>query len=546
MRAAFFILCLLAVAGGTRLVGQWSETVQAERARAQASADHLRHASTDSVQSGSVSPADSPAENSASTALVSIPSQETASGGTADAAPNSAARPDTDFPARVDALSDAPANRANAPAGNSQDDGLSSDSVELPSESLQLNPSIRHQARFHDQMITPGNFEYLGAFRPPHAESAQQSFAYGGSALAFRADGDPTGDADGYPGSLYIVGHSEHQRVAEIAIPQPTLPKLPTLDDLPVAHVLQSFHDITGGILEQMNSESATPFRIGGLQVVDQRLHWTMHKYYNVDGRDFPSHGAASLDLMTGLAEGPWHLGPMNSGRPEWHSYKHAGYIFEIPEQESDTWFDGANLISGLQISTGLQFSSQGPAMYAYRLPEKGTPASASVNAIPLVWYSEQVPLAQHHPADRWTGGAWLTLGPKQAVVIVGRKALGEVYYGEARPHDCTGDKGYHGTPYEVQLMFYSPASLIHVAHGRLKAHALQPWLRWSGEFDGGGISQYLYPTCGQDVGGFAYDREHNLLYLVQLSAGLTSDNEYEPLPVIHVFRITASRPLPR
>jgi hypothetical protein len=397
---------------------------------------------------------------------------------------------------------------------------------------------IRHRARLHPQMITPGNFEYQGAFRPPHARINGTTFAYGGWALAYRADGDPSGADDVTPGSLFIVGHKTDQKVAEISIPRPVVSPLQRMDDLPVAEVLQPFDDLTDGILDQMNVGSATPFQIGGMLVLGDRIHWTIHKYYNVDGRDFPSHGTSSVTLQRPRAEGPWHLGPMNSGVPEWHSYKHAGYIFQIPEPDASAWFRGNNLISGLQISTGLQYSSQGPAMFAYRLPPAGTPVNTSLKALPLAWYSEEVPLATHHPSDRWIGAAWMTLGEKSAVVVIGRKALGEFYYGEARPGDCTQDKGYHGRPYEVEALFYSPASLIQAAHGKLPAHSLQPWLRWDHQFDGGSLSQYMFSTCSQDVGGVTWDPERKLLYLVQISAGFTGDNEFEPLPVIHVFRI--------
>ena len=48
-----------------------------------------------------------------------------------------------------------------------------------------------------------------------------------------------------------------------------------------------------------------------------------------------------------------------------------------------------------------------------------------------------------------------------------------------------------------------------------------------------------MFNTCGQQVGGMSYDRERNLLYLVQIDAGKTSDNNYEALPIVHVFKIT-------
>lgn len=436
----------------------------------------------------------------------------------------------------------AAANPEGASVATDAEIGSDSEAIALHPEApaTAAKPSaVRHKATLHDTMITPGNFEYLGAIRPPHIQQNDTTFAYGGWALAYRADGDPSGPEDGFPGSLYMVGHQNHQKVVEISIPAPVNSRLKLADDLPVAEILQPFEDATDGILEEMTNGSSEPFNLGGLLVTNGLLHWTMHKYYNVENRDYPSHGTSGLDMQSSVAEGLWHLGPMNSGSPEWNSYKHAGYIFEIPPQEATKWFGGRNLISGLQISTGLQASSQGPAMFAYSLPPEGTAPNTSIDAIPLVWYSEQQPLESHHPADRWTGGAWLTLGDKQAVVIAGRKSLGEFYYGDARPQDCTQDKGYHGPPYEVEFLFYSPASLIHAAHGSMSSYGLKPWLRWDGKSEGGGLNQYMFNTCGKQVGGMSYDRERNLLYLVQIDAGKTSDNEYEALPIVHVFHLT-------
>lgn len=397
---------------------------------------------------------------------------------------------------------------------------------------------VRHPARLHDSMLTPGNFEYVGGFRPPHTESNGSSFGYGGWGIAWRDGGDPDGPDDGFPGSLFLVGNPQHQRVAEITIPVPRVLPAKSADRLPVAEVLQGFGDVTGGLQGELTGSDSEAFQLGGLHVIDDRLHWTLYKYYNVAGGDYPSHGVSDPDLRVPMAAGPWHLGPSGTTSPEWHSYKHAGYIFEIPSAAAERWFGGKNLISGLQISTGLQYSSQGPAMFAYRLPEDDFPGGFELDARPLCWYSQEVPLAGHHPADRWTGGAWLTLGDKQAVIVIGRRSYGPVHYGEPRPGDCSPYKGYHGAPYDVEVAFYSPASLIHAAHGSLPPLGLQPWLRWTDDFDGGSISQYLFPTCSQEIGGLTYDRDRQLLYLTQVDAALTSDNPHEPLPVVHVFRI--------
>lgn len=399
-------------------------------------------------------------------------------------------------------------------------------------------PPRRHQAPLHGEMLTPGNFQYLGAFRPPHTDGQGKSFAYGGWGIAFRSDGDPEGAADGFSGSLFIVGHQNDQLVAEISIPRPLIPRLRRFDDLPAAGVLQDLGDITAGLRLRLTDNPSQPFLIGGLLVSGDRLIWTLYRYYNAEGYDFCSHGVSTLNTTGPIVSGPWHLGPSGTGASEWQAYKHAGYVFDVPGDYADQWLGGCRFVSGLQVATGLQTASHGPAMFAWRLPEKLPPDGASLEALPLVWNDQSTPAAGYHPADRFTGGCWLTLGQKHSVIIVGRKALGAFYYGEARPGDCTPDKGYHGPPYEAQVLFYSPASLVRSAHGAARPWEVVPWFRWDQNSPGGGIGQYLFPTCSQHLGGITWDQTHRRLYVSQAAAGATADQEYEVLPAIHVFEL--------
>lgn len=396
---------------------------------------------------------------------------------------------------------------------------------------------VRHPGPLAEGVLLPGDLTYLGAFRPPHVEGLNSSFSYGGAALAYREDGDSDGAEDGFPGSLFLVGHVYDQQVAEISIPQPVISKHKSLDDLSVSNVLQPFGDISDGIRESLSTSESQPYRIGGLQVVSSALHWTIFRYYNVEGYDFWSHGISSLSMRRPVAAGPWHLGPFNSGATEWHAYKNAGFICDAPPSVAER-LGGRTLLSGLQISTGLQTSSQGPALYAYRLPQGVAPPGTCLDAVPLLWYSLEQPLDQHHPADLWTGAAWLELGNRQSVVFFGRKATGPVYYGEAHPGNCFDSKGYHGDPYEAQAVFYRAEDLLDVAAGRRHAFSVQPLYRWTEASVGGGLGQYLFPTCHQTLGGVAYDRRHNRLYIVQKEAGTTHNSPYEVLPVIHVFHI--------
>lgn len=397
-------------------------------------------------------------------------------------------------------------------------------------------PPVRQQTPMHPDMITPGNFIYLGGFRPEFGDGNAERFGLGGWAITFRPDGDANGPRDGHPGSLFLMGHRHQQLIAEINIPTPFVSTKKNIDDLPVAKVLQPFADITSGLRTKMTNGSSEPFEIGGLQVVGTRLHWTLYKYYNVNQVDYLSHGLTTTNLSDRAFRGLWHLGPHRSGDSRWHSYKNAGYIAEIPKSIADGYLDGMNLMSGLQISTGRQTSSQGPALYAYKVEDENLHQGGSLPATPLLWYPMDSPMTGHHPADSWQGAAWLTLGKKQAVIVVGRKGLGPVHYGMPRPGECYDYKGYHASQYETQVLFYRPQDIL--AGAKKSVPNKDPWYRWNSETPGGSLNRFMYQHCGKEIGGIAYDRDNNLLYVSEINAGLASVNAYEALPVIHVLKI--------
>lgn len=81
---------------------------------------------------------------------------------------------------------------------------------------------------------------YAGAFRLP-GPSGGTSWEWGGRRLGHSPGGDPGGAADGFPGSLFGLGHDHLGYVSEISIPAPAVSPTKNVADLPRATTLQAF-----------------------------------------------------------------------------------------------------------------------------------------------------------------------------------------------------------------------------------------------------------------------------------------------------------------
>ena len=86
-------------------------------------------------------------------------------------------------------------------------------------------------AQASGDVVDPQAFAYLGAFRLPGGDDPPLTFAYGGNAMTFDPDGNPSSASDGFPGSLFVMGHNriaygglpDGGQVAEVSIPQPVI-----------------------------------------------------------------------------------------------------------------------------------------------------------------------------------------------------------------------------------------------------------------------------------------------------------------------------------
>jgi hypothetical protein len=399
--------------------------------------------------------------------------------------------------------------------------------------------------------LEPHVLSYLGAFALPD-QSGGSSWEYSGYAMTYYPGGDPAGADDGFPGSLFAVGHDHHQMVSEIAIPSPGPPGTP-LEALPVAETLQPFADITSGMFGYLEIPRA------GLAYVPDPGDADEGSLYFAWGQHFedeqaPTHGLASLDLAAPNPAGPWHVGGYTN-------YVTNDYLFLIPESWTETYAPGMRLATG-RFRDG-HWSGLGPALLAVPPVDAAAPPAPgeSIEAIPLLMYGEPVPgspelaidesraMDGFGPADEWSGGVWLTVGDRAAVVLVGTKATGENWYGFADgtvypisghpdevypevppwPYD---QRGWWSEGTSAQLLFFDPAELGAVALGEMDPWEPQPYAVVE-------VDEYLYdPGFDHErakryaLGAAAFDPERGILYVIERRAGVDEKS------VIHVFSV--------
>ncbi len=131
----------------------------------------------------------------------------------------------------------------------------------VPTDTIPVQPTIVEEEAIEtavpqpnlpsSNLIQPEDLTYLGAFRLP-GESGGSSWEYSGYAMTYYPNGDPAGPEDGFPGSLFAVGHDQQQFVSEISIPEPIISSAKNPADLNTAVTLQPFADIRGGLFDYL------------------------------------------------------------------------------------------------------------------------------------------------------------------------------------------------------------------------------------------------------------------------------------------------------
>ncbi len=199
-------------------------------------------------------------------------------------------------------------------------------------------------------LLQPEDFTYLGAFRLPGGEDRPKTFAYGGNAMTFNPDGDASGAGDGFPGSLFVMGHDriaygdvpDGNQVAEISIPVPVPGK--NLEAMPTAEFLQDFSDVTAGAFTDLEEIPKVGMTYLNRTETGSLIHlaWGQH----LQPQDIASHAWFSPDLEHPDLTGFWFIGNQDL-------YSVNGYMFEIPADWADAYTGGRYLGTGRMRDAG-------------------------------------------------------------------------------------------------------------------------------------------------------------------------------------------------
>jgi len=442
-------------------------------------------------------------------------------------------------------------------------------------------PLVTRAASPSGARIQPADLVYLGAFRLPDNAGRPRTFEYGGNAMTFNPNGDPSGPNDGFPGSLFITGHDrmpygelpDGSQVAEVNIPAPSLSR--DVADLPQAGFLQGFHNVAEGHFVGLDEIPRIGMTYLDTPATGPKIHiaWGQHMQPEPP---VASHAWFEPNLATPNMQGPWFVGnPL--------PYSVNGYMFAIPSAWADAHAHGRYLGTGRFRDGGLL--GMGPALMAYRpwIDENGTPAPPGtyLTATVLLLYESSVNtpniercLTGYQHPDEWEGGAWLTTDSgKTAVLFAGTKSNGVKYwYGYVNPAgperpcvdgdvtdfvtcrlangspcpsedfvECAGHNTYRGwwsTRFDAQFILYDPADLARVAAGEMAPWQPQPYAVVDIDehlfLNPAGVEPEMLGTGDQRryrIGDVAYDRNSGLMYVLELFADGAK-------PVVHVWRI--------
>ena len=377
-------------------------------------------------------------------------------------------------------------------------------------------------------LIQQSGLVYLGAFKLPPWTSDATSFSYGGTALGY----NPARN------SLFLVGHDQYQRTAEVAIPP--LVQSTSLNALGTATFLQPFTDVTEGKLPSINPSDPNAKKIGGHLVYNGQLYVSGYSYYDGAGTQVLSHFVRPVSWTpTGQVQGPYQIGTLGAGFV-------SGYMTPIPPEWQSTF--GGPALTGNCCLPIISRTSYGPAAFVFDPAALGH--TTPVPDTPLVYYPSS------HPTIGTWGGSWNPSGGifwdgstvirglvfpshSRSVLFFGTQGVGGFCYGQGTSDPTLAGqpvpgssgviycydpdnpyKGTHGYPYVAMVWAYDATDLLAVKQGQKQPWDVKPYATWT----------LPLPFTSPQIGGAAYDPATGKVYVSQQFGNGTD-------PVIQVFQ---------
>ncbi|MCP4151700.1 MAG: hypothetical protein GY757_28410 [bacterium] len=387
--------------------------------------------------------------------------------------------------------------------------------------------------------IEPEDLTYLGAFRLPYNSSGDivDQWWWGGYAMTYYPDGDPSGPNDGYPGSIFGAGHAWQHQVSEIAIPVPVISAGKNLGDLNTAGTLQNFQDIMDVGALEMPRTGLAYLPAQGSQSSD-KLYFCWGNHLQDDTEGMLTHGWFNLTLTNPQVQRGWTIAAPHA------DYNSNDYMFDVPDAWASANTPGKILATGRYRDGG--WSGNGPAIHVIAPWTQGNPppSGTSLNYVTLLRYESSLDseefdhaMTDYHHSDEWSGAAWLTAGSKSAVVFVGTKGRGDFWYGDENGPclDCAGERGWWSDSFEGWIIFYDPDDLAAVAAGSMEEYEPQPY----GYLN---IDEHLYHITSTQqwyhTAAVCFDRSNGFLYVFE-------NNVDDDRPIVHVWKVetTATSP---
>lgn len=361
-------------------------------------------------------------------------------------------------------------------------------------------------------LVQRENLIYQGAFRVPGVVlhgNGSSTFAYGGTGLAFNPKNN----------SLFMVGHTWYQEVAEISVPE--VRSNASVNALATATLLQPFAEMTEGRLPSVNPGDPNGIQIGGLLPYRDKLYATAFAYYDGNGTQSVSHFVSGQDLsVRGDVGGPYRVGQTGYT---------SGYMGLVPAAWQSAL--GGPVLNGQCCLNIISRTSYGPALFTIDPADIGVKDPAP--ATPLVYYPGNRPLAAWDATSPYFNGTTQVKGvvfPEgtRSVLFFGRQGLGTFCYGTGGAGGECNDptdrsKGTHAYPYAHYVWAYDALDLVAVKNGEKQPWDVKPYAIWSLDLPN------VHTSGAAILAGAAYDPATGRIFVSQAFG----DGDR---PLIHVF----------